>query len=142
MARVSIDLPERFAFSTELALYIEHINYGGHLDNARLLGLISEARVRWLASLGYDEGNVEGVGLIMADQSVRYASEGMAGEHVVVSMGVGEMSRAGFELIWVMRERDSGREVARGASGMVCFDYAERRVRPLPDAARARFSST
>ena len=138
VARLTVDLPERFAFSTELALYAEHINYAQHLDNARLLGLVSEARVRWLASLDYEEGDVDGVGLIMADQSVRYASEARAGEVMVVSMGVGEIGRAGFEVVWVMHERTSGREVARGRHNMVCFDYAEGRVRPVPERARGR----
>lgn len=138
MGRVTVDIPERFAFSTELPLYAEHINYAQHLDNARLLGLVSEARVRWLASLDYQEGDVDGVGLIMADQSVRYASEARAGEVMVVSMGAGEMGRAGFEVVWVMHERVSGREVARGRHNMVCFDYAQGRVRPVPDRARVR----
>jgi 4-hydroxybenzoyl-CoA thioesterase len=140
VARVTVDLPERFAFSTELALYAEHINYAQHLDNARLLGLVSEARVRWLASLEYQEGDVEGVGLIMADQSVRYASEARAGEVMVVSMCAGEIGRVGFEVVWVMHEQASGREVARGRHNMVCFDYANARVRPVPDRARVRLA--
>jgi 4-hydroxybenzoyl-CoA thioesterase len=64
VARVTVDLPEHFAFSTELALYAEHINYAQHLDNARLLGLVSEARVRWLASLEYQEGDGRPVGAL------------------------------------------------------------------------------
>ena len=34
MARILFDLPERFGFTTELQVYISHVNYGGHLDNA------------------------------------------------------------------------------------------------------------
>ena len=141
MARVVIALPERFDFSTELPLYVEHINYGNHLDNARLLGLVSEARVRWLAAMGYSEVEVGGVGRIMADAAVRYVSEAFAGEVMVVSLVAGEVGRAGFAIVWQMCERESGREVARGTTGMVCFDYAQRRVRPVPDALRARLGA-
>ena len=47
MARIQIELPERFIFSTEISIYINHINYGHHLDNAALLMLVSEGRVRF-----------------------------------------------------------------------------------------------
>jgi len=62
MARIQIDLPEHFLFSTEIPIYIGHINYGHHLDNALLLQLVSEARVRFFKSLGYTELDIEGVG--------------------------------------------------------------------------------
>lgn len=142
MARLRIDLPDAWAFTTQLPLYIEHINYGQHLDNARLLGLVSEARVRWLASLGYSEGDVAGVALMVADQAVRYVSQAGAGETMVVSLAVGEITRAGFGLVWRMDAQGDGREVARGTTGMVCFDYREQRVRAVPDAFRARIAGT
>ena len=46
MARIVFDLPAHFVFSTEMQIYISHVNQGGHLDNAQLLSLVSEARVR------------------------------------------------------------------------------------------------
>ena len=55
MARVTLELPERFGFSTEVQVYLSLVNYGGHLDNALLLTLVSEARVRFFQSLGYHE---------------------------------------------------------------------------------------
>ena len=66
MARIRIELPDRFAFSTAIPLLISHINYGNHLDNAQLLGVVSEARLRFLKSLGYTELDVEGVGALVA----------------------------------------------------------------------------
>jgi 4-hydroxybenzoyl-CoA thioesterase len=41
MARIQIDLPDRFDFSTDITLYLSHINYGNHLDNAMLLTVVS-----------------------------------------------------------------------------------------------------
>ena len=48
MARIKLDLPERFPFSTELRVRITDVNYGGHMGNDSLLGLLHEARVRFL----------------------------------------------------------------------------------------------
>ena len=55
MPRIQFALPERFVFATELQIYISHVNQGGHLDNAQLLTLVSEARVRFFQALGYRE---------------------------------------------------------------------------------------
>lgn len=134
MPRVQIEKPERFVFSTELPLYISHINYGGHLDNALLLTLVSEARVRFFKSLGYTELNVEGVGLIMADAAVQYRSEAFHGETMVVELAPLDLHGKGFDLVFRMSDRATGREVAVGKSGMLFFDYAQRKVQAVPAA--------
>ena len=67
MPRITIDLPDRFAFSTEVPILIGHINYGNHLDTAQLIAMVSEARVRYFKSLGYTELDIEGVGIVVAD---------------------------------------------------------------------------
>jgi hypothetical protein len=58
MARIVFDLPAQF--STELQVYISHVNQGGHLDNAQLLSLVSEARLRFFHALGYREATWTG----------------------------------------------------------------------------------
>jgi hypothetical protein len=58
MARIVFDLPAQFP--TELQVYISHVNQGGHLDNAQLLSLVSEARLRFFHALGYREATWTG----------------------------------------------------------------------------------
>ena len=50
MSRIVFDLPEKFVFSTEMQIYISHVNQSGHLDNARL---------RFFRWLGYTEADVD-----------------------------------------------------------------------------------
>lgn len=137
MARIRIEIPEHFPFSTEVELYLSHMNYGGHLDNALLLTVVSETRARFFQSLGYTELNVEGVGIIVADAAVQYRSEAFHGEVMVVSMAATEFGKSGCDLSWYMHEKSSGREVARGKTGIVFFDYAVRKVTPVPEKFRA-----
>ncbi len=132
MARIRIDLPDHLPFATDIALYQSHINYGGHLDNALLLAVVSEARLRYLKSLGYTELDVEGVGIIVADAAVQYRSEAFHGEVMQVSMGAADFGKYGCDLLWLMREAQSGREVARGKTGIVFFDYGARKVAEVP----------
>lgn len=138
MARIHIDLPEHFGFSTELPLYINHINYGGHLDNALLLTLVSEARARYFKALGYSELDVEGVGIVVADAALQYRSEAFHGETMVVGMAAAEFSKYGCDLLWQMSDLTTGREVARGKTGIVFLDYATRKVALVPEGFRSK----
>ncbi|PKO35699.1 MAG: thioesterase [Betaproteobacteria bacterium HGW-Betaproteobacteria-7] len=135
MPRIKIDLPEHFAFATEILIYINHINYGNHLDNSALLALVSEARVRFFKSLGYSELDVEGVGIIVADAAVQYRAEAFHGETMVINMAANDFNKYGCDLVWRLSDKASGREVARGKHGIMFFDYAARK----PTAAPAAF---
>lgn len=133
MPRITIHLPERFGFSTEIPIYITHINYGHHLDNTALLALVSEARVRFLKSLGYSELDVEGLGLIVADAAVRYRSEAFYGETLVFEVAAADFNTYGCDLVWRARDKDTGREVAQGKTGIVFFDYAAKAKARVPE---------
>jgi 4-hydroxybenzoyl-CoA thioesterase len=141
MARIRIKLPARFAFSTDIALLVSHINYGNHLDNAQLLGIVSEARARFLKSMGYTELDIEGLGIIVADAALQYRSEAFHGETMRVAMVVADFHAHGCDLQWQMTEAGSGREVARGKTGIVFFDYRERRKVAVPEGFRRRFAA-
>ena len=141
MSRIQIDLPASLPFCTEIQLYLSHINHGGHLDNALLLTVVSEARVRYLKSMGYTELNVHGVGIIVADAAVQYRSEAFHGEIMAVEMGATDISKYGCDLPWRMTELASGREVARGKTGIVFFDYGTRKIVLVPEGFRQRFSA-
>lgn len=139
MARIKIELPESFPFSTEITLYIGHMNHGNHLDNAVLLSLVSEARVRWLKSMDYAELDIEGLGIIVADAALQYLSEAFHGETMVVDIGATDFNRYGCDFVWRMRDKASGRDVARGKTGIVFFDYAARKIAAAPSGFRSRF---
>ncbi|HLO63194.1 MAG TPA: thioesterase family protein [Azonexus sp.] len=138
MPRIKIDLPESFTFSTEIPIYIGHINYGHHLDNAQLISLISEARVRYFRSLGYSELDVEGVGIVVADVAAQYRSEAFHGETLVADMTADDFNKYGCDLVWRLSDKASGREVARGKHGIMFFDYTARKAAPVPPAFIAK----
>jgi acyl-CoA thioester hydrolase len=134
MPRIKIELPECFSFSTEIPIYINHINYGNHLDNSALISLVSEARVRFFKALGYTELNVEGCGIIVADVAAQYKSEAFHGEVMVFEMAANDFNKYGCDLVWKVSDQASGREVARGKTGIMFFDYAARKAAAVPAA--------
>jgi len=134
MPRIQFQLPEQFVFSTDIQIYISHVNQGGHLDNAQLLTLVSEARVRFFKSLGYTEGNVAGHPIVVGDLVAQYKSEGFHGETMRVSMVPQDFNKYGFDLAYRMECLDTAREVARGKIGIVFVDRATRKVATVPAA--------
>ncbi len=138
MPRIKIDLPDSFTFSTEIPIYIGHINYGHHLDNAQLISLISEARVRYFRSLGYSELDVEGVGIVVADVAAQYRSEAFHGETLIADMTADDFNKYGCDLVWRLSDKASGREVARGKHGIIFFDYTARKAAAVPPAFVAK----
>lgn len=132
MARVQIELPQAWFFSARLAVRVTDVNYGGHLGNDRVLGLAHEARVRWLASCGLSEKDVGGVGLIMADAALVFRGEAFLGDELDVELGAVETRRSSFDLVYRLTRPADGAEIALVKTGMVCFDYAARKVARLP----------
>lgn len=136
MPRIVFDLPAHFSFSTEMQIYISHVNQGGHLDNAQLLSLVSEARVRFFQSLGYSEADVGDLSIVVGDIVAQYKSEGFHGETMRVQMVASDFNRYGFDLVFCMAEKSGGREVARGKIGIVFIGKHTRKVAPIPEVVR------
>jgi acyl-CoA thioester hydrolase len=140
MARVQLELPEDFSFAIELEVRVTDMNYVGHLSNDAVLALLHEARVRFLAGYGLKEMDLFGPGLIITDAVVVYKSEAFQGEVLKIEVTVADFNPYGCDFVYRVTEKNSGREVARAKTGMVFFDYRERRVQPVPEPFRALFS--
>lgn len=132
MARIKLGLPANFPFSTELRVRITDVNYGGHMGNDALLGLLHEARVQFLAHYGLSELDICGVGIIMADSVIVYKSEAFPAETLVFAVAVTDFNRYGCDFVYRVTEKASGREVARAKTGIVFFDYQQRTIQNVP----------
>ena len=140
MPRIQLIPAPRYPFVTEIQIYISHVNQGGHLDNAQLLTLVSEARVRFFKSLGYVESAGEGVLTVVGDIVAQYQSEGFHGETMRVEMLPADFNKYGFDLQFRMSDKASGREVALGKIGIVFITREHRKVALVPAAFRERVS--
>ena len=141
MPRIQFSLPDHFVFATDIQIYISHVNQGGHLDNAQLLTLVSEARVRFFKALGYTEGNVAGHPIVVGDMVAQYKSEGFHGETMRVSMIPQDYNKYGFDLVYRMECLDTAREVARGKIGIVFIERESRKVAAVPAEFLQRVSA-
>lgn len=114
MARIIIDIPKDLKFHFEHQIQIYQINSSQHLDNALLLNIISEARMRFIADLGKEDQQFKNADISVESDAVQYVSEGFYGEMVDVGMDIIGQADNCYELAWRMTEKFTGREVARG----------------------------
>ena len=142
MSRIKIDLPTTFTFSTIIPIRITDLNYGNHVGNDTVLTILHEARMQYLVSLGYTELEFAGTGMIMRDVAIEFKTELFYGDQVIAHVTTGEVSKAGFEIIYKL-EKDAGDKkvlVASASTGMVCFDYSRKKIVMLPDEARLKLT--
>lgn len=138
MARIKLDLPEEYYFSTEIDVRSTDINYGGHLGNDTLLSLLQEARVRFLNQLGYSEKNIEGVGIIMSDAVIVYKHQAYYGDRLKIEINAGEFSRKSCDFFYRVSKEDNVL-VAQCKTGIVFYDYQLKKPVRIPDNFRKRF---
>lgn len=137
MARIRLQLPETFSFSSVIPIRITDLNYGGHVGNDAILSLLHEARVQFLRARGYEELNVAGVALIMSDVAIEFKKEVFYGTFLKAHVTAGDFSRVGFELYYKLTDDAGGPEtpIAFAKTGMVCFDYSAKKIVAVPEEA-------
>jgi len=136
MARIRVELPEQFTFSTKIAIRITDVNYGGHVGNDTILTLIHEARVQFLKHFGYDELNVEGASLIMSDAAIEFKNELFYGDTITAFVTATNFGRVGFDLVYKLTRNDTS--IAHAKTGMICYDYKLKKVVSLPGNAKEK----
>ena len=134
MAGIEISLPNEFLFSTQLKVRVTDLNYGNHVGNDNILGLIHEARMEFYWKLGFkNELSFEGsVGQVISDAAIVYKAEAFYGDVLVCEIAAGDFNKYGFDLLYRLTNKENGKEVARPKTGIVCFDYDKRKVATAP----------
>ncbi|HEY3643984.1 MAG TPA: thioesterase family protein [Gammaproteobacteria bacterium] len=132
MPRVEIELPGRFPFSTELEVRVTDLNYGNHVGNDQVLGLIHEARRRYIRSLGADEIGADGVGFVIADAAVIYRAQAFYADRLTVEVAAGEFQSRSCTFFYRVSKGDNA--VATARTGVVCFDFKAQKAVSFPPA--------
>ncbi|WP_293935513.1 thioesterase family protein [Iodobacter sp.] len=124
MPRLKLLRPQGADFSTQLEVRVTDLNYGNHLANQALLGMLHEARVRFLHHLKHNEiGNAETPGIILADAEIQFRNEAFLGDQLSISMFVSDLNRIGFDLYYRVDRSSDHAEIALAKTSIVFFDY-------------------
>ena len=134
MARIKINLPNSFLYSTDIKIRITDLNYGGHVGNDAILSIIHEARIRYLKSIGFEhEGKGPGgVGIIMTDAAIVYSGEIFYGDTLNVQIATADIDMYSFDLVYKLTSIDTNKTVVKAKTNILCFDYNIRKRMEIP----------
>ncbi|WP_432720229.1 thioesterase family protein [Jeongeupia wiesaeckerbachi] len=132
MPRLKLTLPADPDFQCALAVRVTDLNYGAHLGNQALLGLLHEARMQFLQVLGFDElGTDERPGLIQSDALIAFRSEAFLGDLLTIQLTAADFERTNFDLYYEVRTND--RLIAQAKTNLAFFDYRMRKTAAIPE---------
>ncbi|NDF97519.1 MAG: thioesterase [Chitinophagia bacterium] len=143
MSSLKSQLPTQFSFYCDIPLRITDLNYGGHVGNDRIMALLQEARVQFLAHKGYSELDIEGSGILLTKANVELRCELHYGYPLRASVSAGNFTSKGFDLFYKLETtvNDTTTIAALAITTMVCYDYKKKKVVTLAERALQNLSS-
>lgn len=112
-----------------------------HVNNARFLVYLEQARSRYTLEMGlYDGKDLWKLPLIVGDIHCRYHSPIELGDKVVVSMGVTRISHKTVTYEYEITGENGTPVYATAESIMVAYDYIEKKSVPVSAELRRKFS--
>jgi acyl-CoA thioester hydrolase len=110
----------------------------GHLNNAKYLTYFEQARIQYLIHLGLfrpGQSFLE-IGIILAEARVTFLKPVHFGQSVEVCVRVIRLGNKSFEMEYLLRDRQTHEELARGSSVQVTYDYHTAQTIPIPPTWR------
>jgi len=136
MSRVKISLPDEFLFSMRHRVGLSELNYARHLNSVAMVHILHEARLQFLANLGFSESNVFGLGMVVTDMAVDYRSESFANDWLTIDVGVGRFNRYGCNIGFRITNTALEKVVCNATMGVVFFDFDKHKIAHIPKAFR------
>ena len=142
MARVKIELPEKFILKTEIVIRVSDLNYGAHLGNDSILSICHEARLRFLKYFGFSELDIEGSGIIMTDAAIQYKAEGFYGDKLIIEIGVMDFTKKGCDFVYRLTNKETQKVIALVKTGLVFYDYKNKKVVSIPPGFKIKLNQS
>lgn len=142
MSSLKSQLPEQFSFYCDILLRITDLNYGGHVGNDRILALLQEARVQFLAANGLSELAFEEAGLILTKAQLELRCELHYGYPLRAAVQATNFTSKGFDLFYKLETSidDTPTLAVLAITTMVCYDYTKKKVVSLSEKAMKQLS--
>jgi len=133
MPKIKIKKFDIYEFVYKTTINVRDINYGGHLGNDSMVGIIHEARINMLDQMGFSELNLgDGkTGSIMTDIAVAFKSPGFMLEKIEIYSHIDEINACSFRVFHKIVRGET--VLAYAETGIVSFNYETNSVVEIPE---------
>ena len=123
----------RYRFSITIPVRFSDLDALGHVNNARFLTYMEEARLAyWTHLFPLDPENIKSLGLILADAKLSFRSPATLGETLRVWTRVASFGTKSFVQEYRIETLGSQRLIVEGSTVVVMFEYHNNRSIAIP----------
>jgi len=141
MKKEKIDFPEKVIWSGKRTIVESDINYANHMGNERILVWADDIRNNVLESIGWIMESFEsGSGVIVANHTIVYQSEGFLGDRINIEVGIDYLTEYSFDMVIRLKKEGASRNFIIMRTGVVCFDYESRKIAAIPERFLSQLS--
>lgn len=133
MARVDLNLPEQFYFTTSLTVRFTDLNVGSHVGNDQMIALLSEARSRFLYHFDIENWHDQGLNLLVTDLSATYKKSAFGRDILQFEVGVMDFNKYGGDIIFRVTRPATSDLIVLAKTGFVFINTKTSRIALLPD---------
>lgn len=139
----SIPLPEGFRHHYPLQVRWSDMDALGHVNNARFLTYMEQARIHYVNSMRLWDGTTDKLGLIIARVEIDFKLPLFAADDVHVFTRTARLGKRSIvtEQLIARRKDDQYETAARGVITIVVYDYSANQSAPIPTEWRALVSA-
>lgn len=114
----------------------------GHLNNAKYLTFIEQARISYIQHLGlWDGGSFLEIGMILAEVRLTFRQPVLFGQPVRVGVRVVRLGNKSLEMEFAIEDAQSEALLANGSSVQVAYDYKTHKTIPVPEKWRTAINA-
>ena len=122
-------------FTTDIQMRFRDIDGMGHVNNAVYLSYVELARTQFYMHRA-NKRTLDEIDFILAHVEIDFESQATWGDQIQVAVWPSKIGNSSFTLSYEVKEKRSGRILARAKSVLVSYDYERRKSKPIPDEFR------
>lgn len=131
----------KYKFSIPIQVRYADLDAQWHVNNARFLTYMEQARFEYYLKLGlFDGKNFLDLRMIIADVHVSYKAPIHLGQQITVSTRTAKIGTKSVTFEYVIEDTDTGTVCGTGEMVGVCFNYPTQTTVPVPEDWRKKIS--
>lgn len=119
-------------FSISLTVRVNDLNYANHVAHQNYFSFFQEARIAYLAQLGFSELDIDGYGMILTEATCKYKQQLWMNDTIQVGCRVSALAKKHFIMDYQILKMDS--LCAEGRTVNLCYDYSSKKIVDLPQS--------
>ena len=128
-----------FRFYHPIEVRYGDLDSQGHVNNAKYLTYMEQARINYVKSLGlWPGGSFMDVGIILADAQVTFLAPIQFGSPLQVGARITRLGNKSLTMEYRLEDRENSQQYATGSTVLVAYDYREGRSIPIPPGWREK----